>query len=229
MYLVFDSSSNIFHSSTLLLLVRSPKLLISIVWGENWEHCVDDLGWVSCLKSDDSARSFYLELLNGKGKCKQWSETLDSWLLCTDSITCVVRDSKVLNTEEKCTDSNCKICGSDKNICEYCSDKFILDSGSCVGNYPTFNYLDKICSVGNCIDCPDSISNICDECNKGYFVSSNQCNIIPIQSEEIVAVVTTNECPVQGKILISNDLGEFISNSSEIINQCNGKNLRFKM
>ena len=107
--------------------------ILLIGCGPNCQQCKDDLGWIDCLSSTDSSKSFYPVTTSGVSSCNSCSSTLDSCILCSDSSTCTVRDSKVLATGVACDDSNCRVWTSDKSVWNYWKSGYILSGSSCLG------------------------------------------------------------------------------------------------
>jgi hypothetical protein len=118
---------------------------------------------MDCMTSDDSAKSFYFDTSSGRGECVPCTTSLTSCLLCSDSSTCVVRDSKTLAASVACDDSNCRVCETDNAVCDYCMAGYVNTVGVCASKYYFILYLiGETCTVANCMDCTDSGVTTCD-------------------------------------------------------------------
>jgi len=107
---------------------------------------------------------------------------------CTDyeSVGCDAINSKALSiSNDQCSDG-CDFCVNNVSVnatkCYQCKDRFYLFEGSCYLSCPVntsnddTNYLcvkKQTCNVQNCEQCLSSLS--CKTCQRGYFLSNNQC------------------------------------------------------
>jgi hypothetical protein len=133
-------------------------------WGDNCGLCKDDHGCLECIKSDDASKSFYLSVTDGIGSWVDCDSSLNSCLLCSDSSTCTMKDSKVLATDEAWDDSNCRICETDKATCNSCKNGYVNTLGA---------WVLETCTVTNWMDCPNSVSADWDVWMKGYFLQTS--------------------------------------------------------
>ena len=90
-------------------------------------------GCVSWASSNDTSKSYFLQVQNNLGRWTTCNEVINSCLLWSDSSTWTIMDSKVLSTQEAWTDQNCRICGSSKSVCDYCKNGYIKANGIWTG------------------------------------------------------------------------------------------------
>eukprot|EP00828_Plagiopyla_frontata_P002159 TRINITY_DN1017_c0_g1_i3.p2 TRINITY_DN1017_c0_g1~~TRINITY_DN1017_c0_g1_i3.p2 ORF type:complete len:256 (+),score=27.68 TRINITY_DN1017_c0_g1_i3:671-1438(+) len=92
------------------------------------------------------------------------------------------------HTCEECTDTNCHLCNSIKDICTECKFGYFLYQNACVfcqaGYYLkiTNNSVSCVACGSGCSECKFSgYANdyICISCNEGYYLSYKSCYICP--------------------------------------------------
>ncbi|KAH0576016.1 Cysteine-rich membrane protein 2 [Spironucleus salmonicida] len=85
-----------------------------------------------------------------------------------------------------CTDENCNVCPSKKNICTACKNNFMVQNGKCekqcttIANCTASQICDKICKTctGNCATCKDAVDT-CMTCKSGFILENQKCAACP--------------------------------------------------
>lgn len=131
-------------------------------WSRNCARWVNEVGCISWIQDKSQMVSPYIIYReNGLGEWVNCSEIDPGWALWSEDGIWIARIYAALESKEPCAVSNCISWNFDATIWEKCDLGFVLENNE---------WMNKICSVSNCVDCLDESIKKCSGWSIGYYL-----------------------------------------------------------